>query len=39
MTVLIDAQGRIRHVDISGALDDATLATLVEQHLGVVVPA
>jgi thiol-disulfide isomerase/thioredoxin len=38
-TVFVDAQGRIRHLDISGALDDATLAALVEQHLGVVVPA
>ncbi|WP_326561596.1 TlpA family protein disulfide reductase [Micromonospora sp. NBC_01796] len=38
-TVFVDAQGRIRHLDVTGALDDNKLAALVEQHLGVVVPA
>lgn len=38
-TVFVDGQGRVRHLDVSGALDDATLATLVERHLGVVAPA
>ncbi|MFC7550289.1 redoxin domain-containing protein [Plantactinospora sp. GCM10030261] len=38
-TAFVDAQGRIRHVDRSGALDDATLGALVERHLGVRVPA
>ncbi|TDB70590.1 TlpA disulfide reductase family protein, partial [Micromonospora sp. KC723] len=39
LTLLVDAQGRVRHVDASGALDDARLAALVRQHLGVEVPA
>ncbi|MDT0531324.1 TlpA disulfide reductase family protein [Micromonospora sp. DSM 115977] len=39
LTVFVDGQGRIRHVDSSGALDDARLADLVRQHLGVTVPA
>ncbi|MDI5937348.1 MULTISPECIES: TlpA disulfide reductase family protein [unclassified Micromonospora] len=39
LTVLVGADGRIRHVDTSGALDDARLAALVREHLGVVVPA
>lgn len=39
MTLFVDAEGRIRHLDSSGALDDAELAGLVEQHLGVVVPS
>lgn len=38
MTVLVDANSRIRHVDVSGALDDARLAELVRVHLGVAVP-
>lgn len=38
MTVLVDANSQIRHVDVSGALDDARLAELVRVHLGVVVP-
>ncbi|MBQ1024463.1 TlpA disulfide reductase family protein [Micromonospora sp. C95] len=39
LTVFVDAQGRIRHIDSSGALDDARLAELVERHLGLTVPA
>ncbi|MER7459647.1 TlpA disulfide reductase family protein [Micromonospora sp. NPDC126480] len=39
LTVLVDGGGRIRHVDASGALDDARLAELVREHLGVAVPA
>ncbi|WKU02814.1 TlpA disulfide reductase family protein [Micromonospora sp. HUAS LYJ1] len=39
LTLLVDAQGRIRHTDSSGALDDARLADLVRRHLGLVVPA
>ncbi|MGN9778566.1 TlpA family protein disulfide reductase [Micromonospora sp. H33] len=39
LTVLVDGDGRIRHVDTSGALDDARLADLVRQHLGVAVAA
>ncbi|GAB3149414.1 hypothetical protein GCM10027290_35630 [Micromonospora sonneratiae] len=35
ITVFVDGQGRIRHVDTSGALDDTTLASLVDRHLGV----
>ncbi|WP_018217498.1 TlpA family protein disulfide reductase [Salinispora vitiensis] len=38
MTILVDANSRIQHVDVSGALDDARLAELVRVHLGVVVP-
>ncbi|WBC12894.1 TlpA disulfide reductase family protein [Micromonospora sp. WMMA1998] len=37
LTVLVDADGRIRHVDATGALDDDRLATLVRTHLGVTV--
>lgn len=37
LTLLVDAQGRIRHLDSSGALDDAALTELVRQHLNVVV--
>ncbi|MFG1950654.1 TlpA family protein disulfide reductase [Micromonospora sp. NPDC048830] len=37
LTVLVDGDGRIRHVDTSGALDDARLAALVREHLGVAV--
>ncbi|MBO4205000.1 TlpA family protein disulfide reductase, partial [Micromonospora echinofusca] len=36
LTLFVDGQGRIRHLDSSGALDDATLTGLVRQHLGVV---
>lgn len=39
LTVLVGGDGRIRHVDASGALDDARLADLVRQHLGMAVPA
>lgn len=39
LTLLVDAQGRVRHTDATGALDDARLAALVRQHLGVQVPA
>jgi thiol-disulfide isomerase/thioredoxin len=39
LTLFVDARGRIRHIDSTGALDDAQLATLVRQHLGVAVPA
>ncbi|MET8088754.1 redoxin family protein [Micromonospora sp. NPDC005220] len=39
LTLFVDAQGRIRHVDATGALDDASLAKLVRQHLGLTVPA
>ncbi|MFI7213712.1 TlpA family protein disulfide reductase [Micromonospora maritima] len=37
LTVLVDADGRIRHVDATGALDDDRLAKLVRAHLGVTV--
>ncbi|TDC64836.1 TlpA family protein disulfide reductase [Micromonospora sp. KC207] len=37
LTVLVGADGRVRHVDTSGALDDARLAALVREHLGVLV--
>lgn len=39
MTLLVDAQGHIRHQDVSGALDDARLADLVRHHLDLDVPA
>ncbi|MGC4747812.1 TlpA family protein disulfide reductase [Micromonospora sp. DT201] len=39
MTIFVGADGRIRHIDASGALDDAQLAKLVRQHLGLAVPA
>ncbi|MGC4791364.1 TlpA family protein disulfide reductase [Micromonospora sp. DT178] len=39
LTVFVDGQSRVRHVDSSGALDDASLAELVRQHLGVTVRA
>ncbi|HEX5596547.1 MAG TPA: TlpA disulfide reductase family protein [Micromonosporaceae bacterium] len=38
VTFFIDEAGRIRHIDQSGALDDADLAAALERHLGVVVP-
>jgi thiol-disulfide isomerase/thioredoxin len=39
LTVFVGADGRIRHTDATGALDDARLAELVRQHLGVEVGA
>ncbi|WP_410814676.1 TlpA family protein disulfide reductase [Micromonospora sp. 067-2] len=39
MTLFVGADGRIRHIDASGALDDARLAELVRQHLGLAVAA
>ncbi|WP_433127668.1 redoxin family protein [Micromonospora sp. CA-240977] len=39
MTIFVDADGRVRHIDASGALDDAQLAELVRKHLGLTVPA
>ncbi|MEU4470742.1 TlpA disulfide reductase family protein [Micromonospora sp. NPDC023888] len=39
MTLFVDADGRVRHIDASGALDDAQLAELVRKHLGLTVPA
>ncbi len=39
LTIFVGADGRIRHIDSSGALDDARLADLVQQHLGLSVPA
>ncbi|MFG1652898.1 TlpA family protein disulfide reductase [Micromonospora sp. NPDC049275] len=39
LTLFVDAQGRIRHIDATGALDDAQLAKLVRQHLDLAVPA
>ncbi|MGC1215083.1 MAG: TlpA disulfide reductase family protein, partial [Micromonospora sp.] len=39
LTLFVDADGRVRHIDASGALDDARLADLVRQHLGVGAPA
>ncbi|GLY25442.1 TlpA disulfide reductase family protein [Micromonospora sp. NBRC 101691] len=39
ITLLVDGQGRVRHQDVSGAIDDARLADLVRRHLGLDVPA
>ncbi|MGW5671111.1 TlpA family protein disulfide reductase [Micromonospora sp. NPDC003776] len=39
LTVFVGSDGRIRHTDSTGALDDARLAELVRQHLGVEVSA
>lgn len=39
MTVFLAADGQIRHIDTSGALDDAQLTELVEQHLDITVGA
>ncbi|RAO46952.1 putative thiol-disulfide oxidoreductase ResA [Micromonospora saelicesensis] len=39
LTLFVDADGQVRHIDASGALDDTTLAKLVRQHLGLAVPA
>nr|MDT0662628.1 TlpA disulfide reductase family protein [Micromonospora sp. DSM 115978] len=37
ITVFVDEQGRIRHLDESGGLDDETLTALVARHLAVTV--
>lgn len=37
ITLFVDGEGRIRHRDETGALDDAELVDLVRQHLGVAV--
>lgn len=39
LTVFVGADGRIRHTDSTGALDDVRLTELVRQHLGVEVAA
>ncbi|MEU1248430.1 redoxin family protein [Micromonospora arida] len=39
LTLFVDADGQVRHIDASGALDDTRLAKLVRQHLGLAVPA
>ncbi|RQX14810.1 TlpA family protein disulfide reductase [Micromonospora arida] len=39
LTLFVDADGQVRHIDASGALDDTRLAELVRQHLGLAVPA
>ncbi|MFY1674709.1 TlpA family protein disulfide reductase [Plantactinospora sp. WMMB334] len=39
ITLFVDADGRIRHRDETGALDDAALTALVRRHLGVAVPS
>ncbi|RQX18758.1 alkyl hydroperoxide reductase [Micromonospora ureilytica] len=39
LTLFVAADGQVRHIDASGALDDVTLAKLVRQHLGLAVPA
>jgi thiol-disulfide isomerase/thioredoxin len=39
VTLLVDADGRIRHTVVSGALDDDRLTDLLRRHLGVTVPA
>ncbi|MEV7984838.1 TlpA disulfide reductase family protein [Micromonospora sp. NPDC085948] len=39
MTILVGADGQVRHIEASGALDDAQLAALVRKHLGLTVPA
>lgn len=35
VTLFVDAAGRVRHLDNTGALDDQALGSLVERHLGV----
>lgn len=35
VTLFVDGQGRIRHLDASGALDHVALTDLVRRHLGV----
>lgn len=39
ITIFVDAEGRVRHQDTSGELDDAALAELVRRHLGLQVAA
>ncbi|WP_319461572.1 TlpA disulfide reductase family protein [Micromonospora sp. RTP1Z1] len=39
LTLFVGADGRVRHTDATGALDDARLTELVRQHLGVAVSA
>lgn len=39
LTVLLGSDGRIRHIEATGALDDARLTELVRTHLGVDVAA
>ncbi|MET8356852.1 redoxin family protein [Micromonospora sp. NPDC005171] len=39
LTLFVAADGQVRHIDASGALDDDKLAKLVRQHLGLAVPA
>ncbi|MEU8328395.1 TlpA disulfide reductase family protein [Micromonospora sp. NPDC048839] len=39
MTIFVGVDGRVRHVEASGALDDAQLAALVRKHLGLTVSA
>ncbi|SCG52399.1 TlpA family protein disulfide reductase [Micromonospora inositola] len=39
LTLFVGADGRVRHTDATGALDDATLTELVRTHLGVAVTA
>ncbi|MEW2431598.1 redoxin family protein [Micromonospora sp. NPDC047644] len=39
LTLFVDGDGQVRHIDASGALDDTRLAELVRQHLGLAVPA
>ncbi|MBM0225861.1 MULTISPECIES: TlpA disulfide reductase family protein [Micromonospora] len=39
LTLFVGADGRVRHADASGALDDARLTELVRTHLGVAVGA
>ncbi|MCG5438068.1 TlpA family protein disulfide reductase [Micromonospora foliorum] len=39
LTLFVAADGQVRHIDASGALDDAKLATLVREHLGLAVAA
>ncbi|MGC4836361.1 TlpA family protein disulfide reductase [Micromonospora vinacea] len=39
LTLFVAADGQVRHIDATGALDDAKLAKLVRQHLGLAVPA
>ncbi|MFI6232311.1 redoxin domain-containing protein [Micromonospora sp. NPDC050784] len=39
LTLFVGADGQVRHIDASGALDDAKLAELVRQHLGLAVSA
>ncbi|MGC4876957.1 TlpA family protein disulfide reductase [Micromonospora sp. DT43] len=39
LTLFVAADGQVRHIDATGALDDAQLAKLVRQHLGLAVSA